>query len=320
MKKKLLFLPVLLMLLTGCGAGQESPQFISTATLQEFLENGVVVGTSEYYYTYLDKERVERIEEYEDDVLINRSYREFDDFGNLTRVTTERSGTTTVFEYRNTLDDAGRILRQEVWEGDTMVSLEEHTYDSTGNETSRYFSLWNETEQENQWHSYTMTYDRRGNLLRKETHRYPGDNYTILEYENGLCIREDTYHEESGQLTERIETIYDRKGNPTKKVSLNPITGKIQESWEYTYDRQGRCIRESRHGKSEELKHYREYVYDDTARTKTSTLYRADGTQDGTRNISAYDEYGNEILREMIRDGEVYWRIRYRYELLNEEP
>ena len=33
-------------------------------------------------------------------------------------------------------------------------------------------------------------------------------------------------------------------------------------------------------------------------------------------DIQTFDEYGNEILREMYRDGEVYWRIRYDYKLI----
>lgn len=311
---KMIALLTALLLLCGCGKKTEPPQFVSSGTIQEFLENGEVVSTSEYYYTYNDREQAEYIEEYENNVLINRSFREFDDFGNLTRVTTERDGSTKIYEYRNTLDEAGRILRQEVWDSNTVVSLEEFTYNSSGNETSQYYSLWNETEQENQWRRYTMAYDRKGNLTRKEMHWNLSDEYTVWEYENGLCIRECTYHRESGRLTEKVETAYDRKGNPTRKVSLNPITGRILESWEYSYDRQGRCIRESRYSKPEELIQYREHVYDDAARTQTSTLYRADGTVDGTRNIYTYDEYGNEILREMIRDGEVYWRIRYLYE------
>lgn len=282
-----------LLVLSGCGKKTEEPQFVNTAMHQEFLEDGVVTGTYDYYSPVDDRGLITGVEEYTDGVLQFRSSFEYDEFGNITRVTEERDGITETAEYKNTLDKKGRVLRQEIWIDDIMTSFEEHTYDRKGNETSHHASHWNEVEEEFDWRTYTMTYDWKGNLAKKELHWDFNDEYIIWEYEDGQCIRQTSYQEETDLVT---------------------------EYWEYAYDEKDRCIRESRHGKDGEPELYNEYIYNDDAGTKTRTCYYADGTVDDHSDIFTYDEYGNEIMRERIQDGEVYWRIQNTYELLEAAP
>lgn len=313
--RKMAFI-LLLLVLTGCAPKKEEPQFVNTATHQEFLENGIIAGTSDYYAPVDDRGLVTGVEEYTNGVLTFRSSFSYDPFGNIIRVTEERDGTTKTSEYKNTLDEKGRILRQEVWTEGTMVSFEEHSYDHKGKETRHHSSLWNEIEQSTDWRTYTMEYDRKGNLVRKELHWNFNDEYILWEYENGQCIRQTSFQEETGLVTEKQENTYDKNGNQTGTTHHNPVTDKVTERWEYTYDEQGRCILETRYGKTGEPESYREYVYDDEKRTMTSTPYHTKGMLHQSQDVYHYDEYGNEILRERYEDGEVYWRISFTWEPL----
>lgn len=307
---------LLLLVLTGCAPKKEEPQFVNTATHQEFLENGIITGTNDYYAPVDDRGLVIGVEEYSNGVLTFRSSFAYDSFGNVIQVTEEKDGTSKTSEYKNTLDEKGRILRQEIWSEGTMLSFEEHSYDRKGNETHHHSSLWNQIEQETDWRTHTMEYDRKGNLIRKELHWNFNDEYIVWEYENGQCIRQTSFQEETGLVTEKQENTYDKNGNQTGTTYHNPVTDKVTERWEYAYDEQGRCIRETRYGKTGEPEMYREYAYDDEARTMTSTPYNTKGMLHESHDVYHYDEYGNEILRERYEDGEVYWRISFTWERL----
>ena len=317
MKKAFLLLLSLLLTLSGWGLKAEEPEYICTAMHQEFLENGVVTSTYDYCSPVDDQGLVTGVEEYKDGVLTLRSTFTYDEYGNTLQVVEEKDGIRKVADYKNTLDRQGRILRQEVWVDGTMTSFEEHSYDKKGNETRFHSSLWNSVTEQTDWRTYTMRYDWRGNLIQKELHWNFNEEYTIWEYEDGHRIRQTSYLEETGQVTEKLENTFDEQGNQTRKVYRNPVTDKETEFWEYTYDEQGRCIRESRYSKTGTLEHYRETVYDDEARTKTSTYFNADGTQDTASSpvMITYDAHGNEISKEYYHDGEVYWRITYVWEL-----
>ncbi len=282
-----------LLLFSGCSVKEEEPQFVCTATHQEFLDNGVVTGTNDYYASLNEQGLVAGVEDYTDGVLTFRSTYEYDAFGNVTRVTEERDGITEIAEYKNTLDKKGRILRQEIWKEDVLTSVREITYDRNGNETSHHAMHWHDDGQLDGSRSYTMRYDWKGNLTRQELHWDFNDEYIIWEYKDGLCIRQTSYQEETDQVT---------------------------EYWEYTYDEEDRCTREARYTGDGSLELYNEYVYDEEARTKTRTCHRADGTVDKHSDLFTYDEHGNEILQERIREGEVYWRIQHTFELPEVTP
>lgn len=317
MRKLLLWLFALMVVLSGCTKQDDpEPEFVGTGVHQEFLDNGVITGTNDYYYTFDEHGYTAVIEEYVDGLLSYRSFLKYDEFGNTTQVTMEKDGIVTTYDYQNTLDEDGRILRQEILNGDKLVSLEEHTYDKQNNEIHRRNTTWYDESSEPQWEDYTMTYDRKGIITRKERHRSYDKEYTVWEYEKGLSVFQFSYLTETNQLTEKIGYTYDSKGNKTSAITYNPVTDKITKNWEFTYDAENRCIREYRYGKSGQLELYHEFTYDDTVRTKTKNTYNADGIMDTDYDIHTFDEYGNEILREMYRDGEVYWRIRYDYELI----
>ena len=291
--RKMLFLLLAALMLSGCGANDEKPQFIHTSVCHEFLKDGTVTGTDDYFYTRNDQGLVICEERYQDGILFSRTEWEYDAHGNVIRVTEKQDSNVTTTEYRNTLDEKGQILRQETWKDGTRILLREITYDHRGNEVSHRITEWYDPREEAAEDHYTMTYNKKGELIRQELHRLFSGERCVSEYKNGLCIRQTSYASESNAVTDQ---------------------------WEYSYDKQGRRTREARYGETGDLKLYHEYVYDDTAHTMTRTCYYGDGTVDNYSDVSTYDEYGNEILLEKLRDGEVYWRIRYTYEPLETAP
>ena len=90
----------------------------------------------------------------------------------------------------------------------------------------------------------------------------------------------------------------------------------ITEYWIYTYDEKGNLLRKARYDAEDNLSYYNEFTWDDTGMVKTEMSYNADGTPANHFDVFTYDEYGNQIMQERYRDGEVYWRISYVYEML----
>lgn len=289
MRKLFFILLAVLMLCSGCAAGEEAaPQFIRTYCHQEHLTDGVLTGTNDFFYQFNSQGLVTCLETYRDDTLFSRSAWEYDEYGNITRHTEEQDGIAKVYDYKNDLDEAGRILRQEVWLGDVRTRLREITYNRQGEEATHHVTAWHENGELDGSSDYIMTYNWKGQLTKQVHLRDSGDQ-NVQEYKNGLCIRSTSYAAETGAVT---------------------------DYWEYDYDQKDRCIREARYDGNGALELYHEHVYDDAEGTKTSTCYYADGTVDSYSRIYTYDEHGNEIMQELCRDGEVYWRIQNTYELL----
>lgn len=287
-KMTCLLLAALVLMLPGCGEKAEEPQFVSTAVHQEFLNNEEVTGTDDYFYTRNGLGLVTDGERYEDGILTEQTHWEYDDWGNLLRVTTKGTDTLEITEYKNTLDKEGHILHQECWTNDVLTSVREITYNRHGKEATHHLTAWHQNGELDGSGDYTMTYNWKGELTRQVHLRDSGAEY-VWEYQNGLSVRETSYEAQTHAVT-----YY----------------------WEYTYDEKDRCTREAKYAGDGTLELYHEYVYDDEARTKTRTCYLSDGTVDNYSDVYTYDEYGNEILLERLRDGEVYWRIQYTYELL----
>ena len=293
MRKMLFTLLAVLILCSGCAAGEDAaPQFIRTYSHQDHLTNGVVTGTNDFYYQFNSQGLVTCLETYRDDTLFSRSTWEYDEFGNIIHHTEEQDGTIKEYDYKIELDEAGRMLRQEIWLGDVRTRLREITYNRQGEETTHHVTAWHEDGQLDGSGDYTMTYNWKGQLTRQVHLLASGAEY-VWEYQDGLCVRETSYEAESHAIT-----YY----------------------WEYTYDEKDRCIRQARYAGDGTLELYHEYVYDDTARTKTRTCYLADGPVDNYFDVFTYDEHGNQIMQERYEDGEVYWRIQDTYELLETDP
>ena len=290
MRKSMLLLAVLLILLTGCSQKEESaPTFIMIENNQEFLEDGVVIGTDNYTYTHNKDGLAVYSERYQDGSLVTTTSWEYDEFGNPVKITTEGNDTLEISEYKNTLDKDGRILRQEMYLNDTLTSVDVYTYDEKGNELTHEYNFFSEIEEMSDWRKYTKTYNRKGELTQQTLHWNFNEEYIIWDYEDGLNVRQTSYE---GQ------------------------TDKVVEYWVYTYDEKGNELRKSRYDGADNLSYYTEYTWDDTGLVKTEMSYNADGTPRNHFDVFTYDEYGNQIMQERYRDGEVYWRISYVYEML----
>ena len=277
--------------LCGCSAQEEDlPAFVNTAIKQEFLDDGVVTGTANDIFTYNEDGLAVYSERYQDGVLVSKTIREYDDFGNPIKITTEENDTTQVIEYKNTLDKDGRILKQEQYQNGKLISLDEFTYDKNGNELTHEYHFYSEIEGMSDWRKYTKTYNFKGDLTRQTLHWDFNDEYIIWDYEDELCVRQASYETE---------------------------TDKLVEYWIYTYDENGKQIRKSRYDDADNLEFYNEYTWDDTGLVQTEMSYNADGTPRNHFDVFTYDEHGNQIMQERYQDGAVYWRISNVYEKLN---
>ena len=285
-----LLMTVLLVAFCGCSPKEETvPTFILIENDQEFLEDGVVTGTDNYTYTYNENGLAIYGERRQDGSLFSTTSWEYDEFGNPITITAKENGTVQISEYKNTLDEDGRILRQEMYLNGTLTSVDVYTYDEKGNELTHEYDFFAEIEEMSDWRKYTKTYNRKGDLTQQTLHWNFNEEYIIWEYEDELCVRQTTYEKE---------------------------TDKIVEYWVYTYDKKGNQLRKARYDAEDNLSYYTEYTWDDAGRVQTERHYNADGTPRNHFDVFTYDEYGNQILQERYRDGEVYWRISHVYELL----
>ena len=291
MKKIILLMVTLLLFLSGCTAKEETgPKFIQTSCNQEFLTDGVVTGTDVDLYTYNDEGQAIYSERHQNGSLVSQTSWEYDAYGNPVRIITEENGTVVqVTEYKNSLDEAGRILHQEMYMNGVLCSEDEYTYDEKGNELTHEYNWYSEDEAISDWRKYTKTYNRKGELTQQTLHWNFNEEYIIWDYEDGLNVRQTSYESE---------------------------TDKVVEYWAYTYDEKGNELRKSRYDGADNLSYYTEYTWDDTGLVKTEMSYNADGTPRNHFDVFTYDEYGNQIMQERYRDGEVYWRISYVYEML----
>lgn len=290
MRKKMLMMVVLLLIFTGCSPKEESvPIFIMTENNQEFLKDGVVTGTDCYTYTYNEDGLAIYGERHQDGSLFSTTSWEYDEFGNPVRITTKENDTVQISEYKNILDEDGRLLQQEVWVDDVRTSLREITYNQQGDEITHNATFWHADGEIDGWRKYTKTYNWKGELTQQTLHWDFNEEYIIWDYEDELCVRQTSYESE---------------------------TDKIVEYWVYTYDEKGNELRKSRYDGEDNLLYYTEYTWDDTGRVQTEMSYNADGSPRNHFDVFTYDKYGNQIMQERYQDGEVYWRIRYVYEML----
>ena len=143
--------------------------------------------------------------------------------------------------------------------------------------------------EEPDWRKYTKEYNRKGELIKETLHWNFNVEYIVWDYEDERCIRQTAYN----------------KGND-----------QIEEYYVNTYDEKGNLIRESQYDAADNLECYTEYTWDETGRVQTKKYYSADGTFQNDYNVYTYDEYGNKIMNECYRDGEVHLITYYVYQQL----
>ena len=292
MKKLSMCVLTVVFLLTfgGCSSKEESvPTFVNIEYNQEFLEAGVITGTVNETYTYNEVGLAICSERYQDGSLLSSTTWEYDEFGNPIKITTEENDTVTILEYKYTLDQDDRILSQEMYQNGSLTSVDLFTYDKKGNEVTHEYKMFSDNGEISDWRTYAKIYDRKGVLTRETHHWNFNDEYTVWDYEDELCVRQARYETE---------------------------TDKIAKYWTYTYDEKGNQIRKSQYDGDDTLLYYNEYTWDDTGLIQTERVYNADCTPRNHFDVFTYDEYGNQIMQERYRDGEVYWRISYVYEQL----
>ena len=110
------------------------------------------------------------------------------------------------------------------------------------------------------------TFDEKGNMLTYHTHVVEPDLYL------------------------KQETEYDSNGN---KIKLTVDNGYMVTVTEYTYDSQGRLVKESSPSSNSRT----EYTYSDGGKQETALIYGENGELTNKR-VSTYDDYGNMLLQE----------------------
>lgn len=286
------FTAVLLLLLflfcTACAAEpEETPNsYREVSHTSEYLTDGVITGTDHYEYSYNDLGQLVLSIGYENGTETSRATLEYDEHGNMIRKVTVSEEGTSVLENKFTLDDHSRILRQESYTDGILTRIDEFTYDRQGNEISHSYTGKSAGHEDDVRH-YTKTYDRKGNLTGQTLRWNFNNEYYIWEYENGLETKKTTYHAD---------------------------TDEVLEYWAKTYDESGFLTRESRHSAdgTQGLRH--EYIRDESGLVATRITYDAEGNPSNQTDIFTYDEYGNKLMQERCRDGQVYWRISSTYE------
>lgn len=289
MRRTILLFVSLLLVLCSCATAKETEQkFVVIACKNEYITDGIVTSSDYYSSTYNNAGLVTYSEYYKDDLLLSQESYEYDEFGNLVKTITESNDTVETLEFKNTMDDEGHILRQEMYRNGELHFVDEFTYDKKGNELTHEKTSFPKNE-ESDWRKYTKEYNRKGELIKETLHWNFNVEYIVWDYEDERCIRQTAYN----------------KGND-----------QIEEYYVNTYDEKGNLIRESQYDAADNLECYTEYTWDETGRVQTKKYYSADGTFQNDYNVYTYDEYGNKIMNECYRDGEVHLITYYVYQQL----
>ena len=289
MKKTILLFTSLLFILCGCATAKEPEQkFVAIAYKTEYFTDGIVTQTDHYSNTYNDAGVITSSEHHKNGLLLSQESYEYDEFGNLVKVIAESNDVVETTEYKYTMDEEGHILRREENRDGELCFVEEFTYDKKGNELTQEQTSFSKNE-DPYWRKYTKEYNRKGELIKETLHWNFNVEYIVWDYEDERCIRQTAYNKGNDQIEEYHVNTYDEKGN---------------------------LIRESQYDAADNLECYTEYTWDETGRVQTKKYYSADGTFQNDYNVYTYDEYGNKIMNECYRDGEVHLITYYVYQQL----
>jgi len=277
----------------GCSQKAEDPEnpFRPVSYQNEFFENGVLTSHDRTEYHYNEQGFQTEGLMYENGVLMTTKQYEHDAFGNILRVTSTSEDGTTVHDINLTLDDQNRVLRSEESVDGVLSYIMEYTYDKNGNVLTETYTVMDNGVEDHVRHR-EMTYNRKGELIR-EILRSQDGTYTRYDYEDGKEVKASRY-DSSDELLSYREFTYSEAGQL------------IQES-SYTCERNG-------DSRTTRLTKYHIYTYDESGLTVTKTSHYTEDRPYEHHTVSTYDEYGNELLHERYRDGELYWRITQEFE------
>lgn len=289
----LLLCAVLTLSLCACSSEpeeQENP-YRPVSYRNEYFQDSILTSQDLTEYRYDEQGFQIEAVYYEDDVRKRTNLYENDAYGNVLKVTSITDTSTILYENKLTLNNQNRVLRQEEYVDGVLSSTMEYSYDNQGNIASEIYTIMEDGMVTHIRHR-EMSYDRKGNLLRE-----------ICTLNDGIYIQYDF-----------------KDGQKVKSTHFEP-DGEISQYWEYTYNDAGQLLKEASYtcetngdSRTSRLSTYNLYTYDDTGLAVTNTNHSVDERPFQTHTVTTYDEYGNQLLHERYRDGQLYWRITQTFE------
>lgn len=244
MKKPLVLILPLLFLLCGCAKDEksENPYRLKTYTSESNIA-GTPLSSIRCDYFYDESGRICRWDSYWKGELHRSEYPEYDEYGNIIRATvTGSDGSRIIEEHRLTLDTEHRILRDEVYVGDSCQEISEYVYDKDGNQTNHTLVRYPKTSEDP---SVTCridkTYDADGNLLREDiqwNQKLP--THTEYSYTGGRLDKVSNY-DEHDRITDYTQYSYDKTGL-TITMTTYTADGILEETVVNTYDEYGNLL------------------------------------------------------------------------------
>ena len=266
MKKKIITLivgtTILVSVLGACGVQETSSGINNAETVQteseeqkiEQKENVQVTEEEELNEEILLTLEAKHTTYYVDGEVDSSEERQYDEYGNLTKIIVDSQEVTFEYEYEGQnvvrciagsngemvvcreYNEEDNTIKDTFYDTDgTPLLFNEYQYDSNGNLMSKsiYYAKDNILAEQ-------FLYDENGNILKHIC------SLTLLvEYEydtNGNIIKQTMYGEDGAVITsQQYEYEYDSFGNKTKCVEYDS-RGEVQQQEEWKYDANGNLV------------------------------------------------------------------------------